>query len=55
MKLDDKYIYDSFISILPHILWIQRTILRVKYIYLTRSKSKLTCKLVLANQIENTW
>ena len=34
-KLDDKDAYDSFISLLPHILWIQHTILRVKYIHLT--------------------
>ena len=47
-KLDEKDIYDSFISLLPHILQFQHTILRVEYIYLTEFYSqtvpKLTCK-----------
>ena len=31
-KLDEEDIYDSFTSLLPHILRIQLTILGVKYI-----------------------
>ena len=34
-KLDEEDIYDSFTSLLPHILRIQDAILRVKYIDLT--------------------
>ena len=37
-KLDDSDIYDSFISLLPNILRIQHTILRIKYIQLTYPK-----------------
>ena len=33
--LDEMGLYDSFISLLPHILQIQDAILRVKYINLT--------------------
>ena len=40
-KLDEKDLYDSFISLLPHILLIQYTILRVKYINSTESYPKL--------------
>ena len=34
-KLDEEDIYDSSVNLLPHILRIQDTILRVKYINLT--------------------
>ena len=40
-KLDEEDIYDSFISLLPHILQIQDAILRVKYINLTDFYPKL--------------
>ena len=39
-KLDEKDIYDSFISLLPHVMRIQHTILRVKYTDVTQSYSK---------------
>ena len=49
-KSYDKDIYDSFSVLLPHILCIQHTILRVKYVNSTRSPyqtpSKLACNLV---------
>ena len=40
-KLDEEDIYDSFISLLPHILQIQDAILRVKYINSTDFYPKL--------------
>ena len=40
-KLDEEDIYDSFISLLPHILQIQHTILGVKYINSTEFYPKL--------------
>ena len=40
-KLDEKDIYGSFISLLPHILRIQHTTLRVKYINSTNLYPKL--------------
>ena len=40
-KLDEKDTYGSFISLLPHILQIQHTILGVKYVHSTEFYSKL--------------
>ena len=40
-RIDENGIYDSFISLLPHILQIQDAILRVKYKNLTEFYPKL--------------
>ena len=52
-KSDEKDIYDIFLVLLPHTLWIQHTILRVKYTKSTQfyPKPYQTCQLILLD----TW